>query len=75
MIIPLDKLLKYNENKYIFTKAVMRAVDKIDNIKDFPEENFNWKVVPHILKLALDEDLKIDFVDPNIDVPEIIGEE
>ncbi len=75
MIIPLDKLLKYNENKYIFTKAVMRAVDKVNNIKDFPEENLNWKVVPNILKLALDEDLKVDFVDPNLEELEIIGEE
>lgn len=75
MIIPLDKLLKYNENKYIFTKSVMRAVDKINNIKDFPEEHLNWKVVPHILKLALDEELKIDFVDTNKDELEIIGEE
>ncbi len=75
MIIPLDKLLKYNENKYIFTKAIMKAVDKIGNIKDYPEENHNWKVVPNILKLALEEKLKVDFEFEEEDELEIIGEE
>jgi len=61
VIIPLDKLLKYNGNRYIFTKAAMKAVDKIENIKDYPEDNINWKVVPNILKLTLDEDVKFDY--------------
>ena len=60
MIIPLDKLMMYSGNKYIFSKATMRAVDKISNIRDYPEENLNWKVVPNILKLVLDEEIKID---------------
>ena len=58
MIIPLDKLMKYSQNKYVFTKATMRAVDKISNIKDYPEENINWKVVPNILKIMLDEEVR-----------------
>lgn len=58
MIIPLDKLLTYNDNKYIFTKASMAAVEKIGNIRDYPEDDFSWKVVPNILKLTLDEDIK-----------------
>ena len=60
MIIPLDKLLKYQKNRYIFTKATMSAVDRIGNMKDFPEENVNWKVVPNVLKLTLDETVKFD---------------
>ncbi len=36
----------------------MVMVDKIGNIQEYPEEDFNWKVVPNILKLALDEDVK-----------------
>ena len=58
MIIPLDKLLFYNGNKYVFTKASMRSVDKVSNIKDYPETDTNWKVVPNILKLILDEDIR-----------------
>jgi len=58
MIIPLDKLLVYNGNKYIFTKAVMKAVDKVGNINDYPESDLNWKVVPNVLKLTLDESVK-----------------
>ena len=59
MIIPLDKLLTLSSNKYIFTKGVMKAVDHVANIKDYPEEDLNWKVVPHILKLALENEIKI----------------
>ena len=58
MIIPLDKLLTYNGNKYIFSKASMAAVEKIGNIRDYPEDDRSWKVVQNILKLTLDEDVK-----------------
>lgn len=61
MIIPLDKLMKYNENKYVFTRAAMDAVDKISNLRDYPEENLNWKVVPNILKRVLDENIKFNY--------------
>ena len=58
MIIPLDKLLTYNENKYIFTRSTMEAVEKIGNMKKFPDNDTKWKVVPHILRLSLNDDLK-----------------
>ena len=64
MIIPLDKLLFYNDNKYIFTKAAMRAVDKVSNIRNYPEKDTNWKVVPNVLKLILNED--VNFIDKGI---------
>ena len=59
MIIPLDKLLTLNTNKYIFTKGVMKAVDMVGNIKNYPETDLNWKVVPNVLKLALDGEVKL----------------
>jgi hypothetical protein len=59
MIIPLDKLLTLNTNKYIFTKGVMKAVDLVGNIKNYPETDLNWKVVPNVLKLALDNEIKL----------------
>jgi len=62
MIIPLDKLLTLNTNKYIFTKGVMKAVDMVANIKDYPETDLNWKVVPNVLKLALDGDVKLVYI-------------
>jgi hypothetical protein len=61
VIIPLDKLLRYNKNKYIFTRAIMEAVEKIGNMKKFPEDESKWKVVPNILKLMLNDDLKFDY--------------
>lgn len=61
MIIPLDKLLRYNKNKYIFTRAIMEAVEKIGNMKSFPEDETKWKVVPHVLKLMLDETVKFEY--------------
>ena len=61
MIIPLDKLLRYNSNKYIFTRATMESVEKIGNIRKFPDDESKWKVVPHILRLVLQEDVKFDF--------------
>lgn len=61
MIIPLDKLLRYNKNKYIFTRAIMEAVEKIGNMKSFPEDESKWKVVPHVLKLMLDENVKFEY--------------
>jgi hypothetical protein len=64
MIIPLDKLLFYNKNKYVFTKAAMRAVDKVSNIRNYPEKDTNWKVVPNVLKMILNED--VNFIDKGI---------
>ncbi len=58
MIIPLDKLLVYSNNKYVFTKAVMKAVDKVGNIEQYPESDLNWKVVPNVLKLSLEDKIK-----------------
>ena len=59
MIIPLDKLLTYRENKYIFTRAAMNSIDRIGNMNVYPENEESWKVVPNILKLMLDE--KVQF--------------
>jgi hypothetical protein len=59
MIIPLDKLISYNENKYEFTKAMMLTIEKIGNIQEYPEEDeIKWKVVPNILKLYFDGKLQ-----------------
>lgn len=64
MIIPLDKLMMFAENKYIFTKAAMRSVEKIGNIRQYPEDEDKWKVVPNILKLMLDETVKYTYEPP-----------
>lgn len=64
MIIPLDKLLTLNSNKYIFTKGVMKAVDMVGNIRNYPEDDLNWKVVPNVLKLALDGGINLKYNPP-----------
>lgn len=59
MIIPLDKLFAVNTNKYIFTRAAMDAVEKLDYIEEIPEDQ-RWKVVPNILKVMSEKQLKYD---------------
>jgi hypothetical protein len=59
MIIPLNKLIAYKGNRYVFTRAAMNVVDKLGNVKEYPEEDTNWKVVPNILDLMFDG--KINF--------------
>ncbi len=61
MLISLDKLMKYAENRYVFTKAGMEAVDRVKNMDDYPESDVTWKVVPNVLKLMLDEKLQFDY--------------
>ena len=73
MIIPLDRLLVYNKNKYVFTKAVMKAVDKVGNIDKYPEADLNWKVVPNVLKMALTEEIKFDYVEKDGSLVLIVG--
>jgi len=58
VIIPLNKLMSFNGNKYIFTRAAMEAVDKLDYIMGDLEGEDNWKTVPNILEMFLNEKLK-----------------
>jgi len=64
MIIPIDKLLTYKGNKYILTRATMAAVDKIGNIKGYPENDSSWKLVPNILKIVLEEKIVFEKESP-----------
>jgi hypothetical protein len=36
----------------------MEAVEKIGNMRTFPDDESKWKVVPNILKLMLNNDVK-----------------
>jgi hypothetical protein len=36
----------------------MEAVEKIGNMRTFPEDETKWKVVPNILKLMLNNEVK-----------------
>jgi hypothetical protein len=58
MIISLEKLMNVKGNKYIFTKATNTAIDRRDNIKDYPDGERMWKVVPTVLQLMLEEKIK-----------------
>ena len=57
MQVSLNKLLSIKENKYIFSKAVMKAIEKIGNVKDYHLEE-NEKVVIKTLNLILDDKIK-----------------
>jgi hypothetical protein len=58
MIISLDKLINVKGNKYLFTKGTNTAIDRRDNITDFPQESLNWKVVPTVLEMVLQGKVK-----------------
>jgi hypothetical protein len=62
MIIPLKNLFGIRGNKYLFTKAAMHAVDKVGNITDYPEDDLNWKVVPNVLKILLEDKIQYALV-------------
>jgi hypothetical protein len=42
----------------------MKAVEKIANIKDYPEDDISWKVVPNILKMTLDGTVNCVYHEP-----------
>jgi hypothetical protein len=64
LIIPLKKLVAFDKNKYVFSRATMVAIDKLGNIQGYPEEEEEeWKIVPHILKMMLDDDIKYNLED------------
>ena len=58
MIIPLGKLLAFDGNKYIFSRAAMDTINKLGNIKDYPEDEVGLKIVPNILDMMLNENIK-----------------
>jgi len=60
--VSLNKLLSIKENKYVFSKAVMKAIEKIGNVKDYRLEE-NEKVVIKTLNLILEDKIKYYLVD------------
>lgn len=58
MIISMDKLINVSGNRYVFTKAVLTAIDRKDNIQGYPHDDRGWKVVPHVLRMTLDNEIK-----------------
>lgn len=75
MIIPLNKLLSFNGNKYIFTRAAMEAVDKLDYIMSDIEGEDNWKTVPNILEIFLNGKLKYQLGTAKKKIEEDVAEE
>jgi hypothetical protein len=61
--VSLDKLLSFNGNKYVFAKAAMKAIDKINNVKEYKEEE-NEKIVIKTLNLMLDDKIKFEYLIP-----------
>ena len=61
MGVSLDKLLSYTGNKYILSKAAMKAIEKIGNIKDY-QENKDEKIVIETLNYILNEKIKFQYL-------------
>lgn len=53
MIIPLDKLISFDENRYVMTRVAMAAVDRIESLTPVLVEGEQWKIVPNVLRLLL----------------------
>ncbi len=53
----LDKLLSFIGNKYVFSKAAMKTIDKIGNVKEYKQEE-NEKIVIKALDLMLENKVK-----------------
>ena len=58
MIVPLEKLMSYQGNKYAFTRAAMIVMGKKGNLRDYPEKDGDKKAVSHILKKLLNDEVK-----------------
>lgn len=53
MIIPLDKLISFDDNRYIMTRVAMAAVDRIESLTNDLVEGEQWKIVPNVLRLVM----------------------
>ena len=63
MSVVLEKLLSYNGNKYIFSKAAMEAIDKIGNLKEYREDmDTEGKIVVKTLNFILEEKVKFQYL-------------
>jgi len=63
--VSLEKLLSFSGNKYIFSKATMKAIEKISNLKnaekEIPETD---KIVIKVLNLMLEDKIKFVYNKP-----------
>ena len=58
MIIPLDKLISFDDNRYIMTRVAMATIDRIDSLTQDMVEGEQWKIVPNVLRLLLNGAIK-----------------
>lgn len=70
MIIALDKLINLKGNKYLMTRATNLAIDRLGNIKGYPDDERAWKVVPCVLNLMLNNNVKFHQVDAPVEAAE-----
>ena len=75
MIMALDKLINLKGNKYLVTRAANLAIDRLGNIKGYPEDERGWKVVPCVLSMVLNEKIKFHRVEPAAKPEETTEEE
>lgn len=60
MIIPLDKLISYDDNRYIMTRVAMAAVDHIESLTNDLVDEEQWKIVPNVLRLVMSGVIKYE---------------
>jgi len=58
MILNMSKLNNVKGNKYALTKGTLLAIDRLGNIKDYPADSRGWKVVPNVLNMVLNGQIK-----------------
>jgi DNA-directed RNA polymerase subunit K/omega len=60
MIIPLDKLISFDENRYVMTRVAMATVDRIESLTEDMVEGEQWKIVPNVLRLMMNGAIKFE---------------
>lgn len=67
MNISLDDLINAKGNRYTLTKAAGIAIDRKDNIKNYPDAERTWKIVPIVMQMVLDGKIKFHFTEKKVE--------
>ena len=56
-MVPVYKIINYNGNRYLLTKAIMKRARQINFIGDEELESYNGKIASLALKQILDKEI------------------
>ena len=62
-MVPVYKIINYNGNRYLLTKAIMKRARQINFIGDEELENYSGKIASLALKQILDGEVKYSLME------------